>query len=1285
MVLNIIMSKLGYYLTDWRIPSCQPLITMKPNHYILLFVSFLLFTHSASAQTWKEMSQDPGVNVYTVVQEAEEYFQNIDKKAKGSGWKTYQRWLFENEPKFYPSGDRTNVDPYFVSNSYKAFKKNNSSVAKALFNNGWEELGPHYIEQVTGHYSAGLGRVESFYADPNDSLRIYVGSRSGGFWRTTDGGATWTSNTTDSLFATGVNTMSVSPTNHDSILINVRNANNGATHGIYRSVDAGDTWSVTNFNPTNLGWGGMGTNRSIYKIAYHPVVPDLVFIGTQEGLFRSSDDLATWTMPVATLDFRAIAFHPTDHDIIYAVTSNDDNHIYISTDSGITFNTSNTITGNTSDIKISVSAACSNCVYIGSSDGIWKSTDEGQNFSLQSTPGLSNYGAFAVSDLDTNYILFGNIDVNMSTDEGQTFDQATIWSQGNANYNTTGTYVHADIRGSRCENGVFWVNTDGFLCKSTDNGVSWHIFEGQSIRENYNLGLSQSNHERTISGSQDNGTSIKTEDSWVEFYGADGMEGIIHPLNDDWMIGSVQYGTRRRTQDGGITQQGVTPSGQNGGWIAPLFYDPNDQMTVYHAGDTLYRSNDFGSSWTKLGTPSFTGTISYATIAENNTDIIVVTRSENIEKSVDGGNTFVDIQGSLPNSSITDVAFDPNDDNVIVVTYGTHQNNSQKVFLTTDQGASWQNISYNLNDMPIRSVVIDHTDASTIYLGAEIGVYKKAMSEVTWSLYNPDLPNVTVRELEVMYGSNTLRAATWGRGLWEYTLDGRQSFPSILTTEITNQPTDTEPLVGVDQFVTSVISYDNTISSAYVEWSVNTPVFGNVISMTNTTDSTWVSDLPLPNSPEGTKVYFKVYAVGSTGDTTETYKFMYDIEPIDYCPSSGNMSWATAITLVDIDAIFNSTGKTQPYTDYTTSDSIIVEIGSTHNLTVNVNTDGNYTVYARAWVNWNQDYDFSDAGEEYDLGSAVNTPDGPTDLSPLNITIPLTAALGKTTMRVSAKYNVASDTCETGFDGEVEDYAIIITKMQLLDSATVTICPDDSIYAGGQWQNSAGTYYDTVFVSAIADSIYITNLNISAVTAGTDVQTSCGSYTWIDGNTYSVSNNSATHTLTNTAGCDSVVTLNLIIDSVDTTVTPSGLLLTANQSGASYQWLDCPAMTPISGAVGQSYTATANGDYAVIINHNGCTDTSECYTVSSVGIVENDFETDVLIYPNPTDGNFSIDLGGVYETINVTIRDAGGKLIQSKTYTSSQILKLKLDEAPGIYAVVIASDSKRAVVKLSKE
>lgn len=146
------------------------------------------------------MINDPSINVYEVVAEAESYFQNIDKNAKGSGWKAYNRWLYENEPKFYPSGDRSNVDPYFVS---KEYLKNNILQEKSLFDNGWEELGPYYIEQVTGHYAVGLGRVESFYADPNDSNRIYLGSRSGGFWKTIDGGNTWV-NTTDFYLQQGL-------------------------------------------------------------------------------------------------------------------------------------------------------------------------------------------------------------------------------------------------------------------------------------------------------------------------------------------------------------------------------------------------------------------------------------------------------------------------------------------------------------------------------------------------------------------------------------------------------------------------------------------------------------------------------------------------------------------------------------------------------------------------------------------------------------------------------------------------------------------------------------------------------------------------------------------------------------------------------------------------------------------------------------------------------------------------------------------------------------------------
>ena len=85
---------------------------------LLLIILFLFSFNFLSAQQWKEMIKDPSINVYEVVAEAESYFQNIDKNAKGSGWKAYNRWLYENEPKFYPSGDRSNVDPYFVSKEY---------------------------------------------------------------------------------------------------------------------------------------------------------------------------------------------------------------------------------------------------------------------------------------------------------------------------------------------------------------------------------------------------------------------------------------------------------------------------------------------------------------------------------------------------------------------------------------------------------------------------------------------------------------------------------------------------------------------------------------------------------------------------------------------------------------------------------------------------------------------------------------------------------------------------------------------------------------------------------------------------------------------------------------------------------------------------------------------------------------------------------------------------------------------------------------------------------------
>jgi hypothetical protein len=197
-------------------------------------------------------------------------------------------------------------------------------------------------------------------------------------------------------------------------------------------------------------------------------------------------------------------------------------------------------------------------------------------------------------------------------------------------------------------------------------------------------------------------------------------------------------------------------------------------------------------------------------------------------------------------------------------------------------------------------------------------------------------------------------------------------------------------------------------------------------------------------------------------------------------------------------------------------------------------------------------------------------------------------------------------------------------------------------------------------------------------------ETACDSYTWIDGNTYTASNNTATHTITNAVGCDTLVTLNLTINTVDASVLNNTPTLTANAAGATYQWIYCDSMVIVD-ETNQSFTATINGNYAVIVTKNGCIDTSACYSVIGVGIIENDYGNQVLLYPNPTDGNFSIDLGNNYQTTVVTITDWSGRTIQSKRYNDSQLLNLKLKEPAGVYFLIIKSENKKALIRLVKE
>lgn len=207
---------------------------------------------------------------------------------------------------------------------------------------------------------------------------------------------------------------------------------------------------------------------------------------------------------------------------------------------------------------------------------------------------------------------------------------------------------------------------------------------------------------------------------------------------------------------------------------------------------------------------------------------------------------------------------------------------------------------------------------------------------------------------------------------------------------------------------------------------------------------------------------------------------------------------------------------------------------------------------------------------------------------------------------------------------------------------------------------------------------------------GTDTRTACNSYTWIDGNVYTTNNNTATDTLLGGAvnGCDSIVTLDLTINSVsDVTTTQNGISITANNTAATaYEWLDCNNnYAVISGETSQSFTASANSSYAVQITENGCVDTSACVAITTVGIIENDFGSELTVYPNPTKGDFSINFGSTYESATVKITDINGRLIESGSFNQTQQLDLTIDQPVGVYLVNVRVGDKKAIIKLIKE
>lgn len=177
------------------------------------------------------------------------------------------------------------------------------------------------------------------------------------------------------------------------------------------------------------------------------------------------------------------------------------------------------------------------------------------------------------------------------------------------------------------------------------------------------------------------------------------------------------------------------------------------------------------------------------------------------------------------------------------------------------------------------------------------------------------------------------------------------------------------------------------------------------------------------------------------------------------------------------------------------------------------------------------------------------------------------------------------------------------------------------IIVAGYYNSSSLTLgtinFDNSYVGVATSDVFVATTCSSTIT--TDTQNACNSFTWINGVTYTASNNTAIHTIPGTGNsCDSLMLLDLTLNSIDPTVSIADPVITANAVGAQYRWLDCNNnYAVISGETSQTFVAPGNGAFAVEVTQNSCVDTSVCIGIFTVGITENIDADAVIVFPNP--------------------------------------------------------------------
>jgi hypothetical protein len=693
----------------------------------------------------------------------------------------------------YPNKDIP-ADAYVSAMNW--YKNNSAATQRTQSTTLWKSMGPVNMG----------GRTVAFAMDPTDTATIWLGSASGGLWKSTTGGigaAAWNYVPIKGFQVLGVGSISINPSNHNEMyvgtgevysdssfsqgLINLRPTRGSYGMGLFKTTDGGATWSQC------INWTYQ-QNRGIWSIVINPLKTTTVYAGTNDGIWKSYDAGATWTQILNVPMCMDLQMHAVDTNILLCGVGNYGSTlhgIYRTTNSGASWAvlSSGLPAPNSNSGRITLTKyVANNDIWLAhvcdvyNSVGIYKSIDKGATWAVVYSSDIASYqGWYAkgmlIKNGNTNDILAGGVDIFSSTNGGTTFNDVS----------NSSWVFHTDVHGIYENPSVanqIYILTDGGLFRSNNFGGSYYDCNGgYNTTQSYIGSISATDSTVLLSGLQDNYT-IKYFGSqqWSGVVGGDGCYNAIDHTNDYIEYGAYQYLNVYECTDQGMFNTGfqmLTNSSNAtlpnyGAFLAPYILCYSNTQYIYAGGQGLQLSTDGGNTWTFMGNNPVNNNAWIMTIAASrtNTDsLYFATAPDSVNNfkmffSTNQGTTVTDITAGLPNRYPRRIAVNPSNSKEVYIAFSGF--GGQHLFKSLNCGATWTDISVSLPDMPFECITGDPMFPNRLYAGCDYGVFYSTDDGNTWTQYDQGFPDATMAfDLLVSPSDRYLYCFSHGRGIFK--------------------------------------------------------------------------------------------------------------------------------------------------------------------------------------------------------------------------------------------------------------------------------------------------------------------------------------------------------------------------------------------------------------------------------------------------------------------------------------------------------------------------------------